>query len=855
MCRAQDLAAWTEVHSAAGQWIRSMRRRSTRSPRSRGHRAAQPRERHRGAADPVEDVVPPDPVQEDNGAEDPPTTRRRGPRLALADLTHRQHRAARAAARGGSVRVVAAAKASRRRARRTRGQPAVQIAGGWDEYVDAAVDSGRNASATLTRSELAGCSRLRPGFPRRDADRAVFSRRFTSAGDAAAFGHRRPGAAHDGSGARLLARRPRDRIVGSFVVTWRPPVPDRASPRGEAPGHPARARIAMNTIDDSTALGLASLIVLSLIVVLYVWTALGCPRCSASRANSPGRVGADPQPGSCCCSWAALGVALPAHPHSVRRTPHRLGAADRRVLPHQRRFGHGVGMTLLAALLLPVWASILGFGPARWLGTELTGRNAPVAGPRRMPAAKVGTPTRTSRDPAGVHPSLPLPASSSSALPLPPESGWTPPPVLPVEPAPRHPIPCAPRARRRRSMPRPRPSPGSRASRLNPMRLRPVGRVRSGAVSEVTSEVTGADSGLPRRSWPCPCGPQPPSRPPLLPSCAHPPSLRVTLPPVTWLSSHPASGHPGARDAGARARGGPWAPARSPVGSEPFPETSGSLGGRRAPDGRASASRGLGRSPSGKPPLDPHGRPSPRSTRRQRSPTIRSTRRSSRAAAARRGRCRPPAPPSRSPPIPFCWAASPHPIGPTPKRNSSRSTTGPSRRPTPGSRCGGPRVRHGLGLHQRRAVRDADWHRGRDMGRGDRGRRTFLPRRRRSAAAAERRMTDLPGAGPLVPISRMTTPSRSAGLSGSWPPTPTARRSSLGARRVAAPPASRGTVGGRNAEPDPAPPLPPVAASGRVALDPGCGGRRRRQHPRPGPGVLSRTAAPSARRTGAGRRR
>ena len=31
-------------------------------------------------------------------------------------------------------------------------------------------------------------------------------------------------------------------------------------------------------------------------------------------------------------------------------------------------------MTVLAALLLPVWATILGFGPARWLGTELGGR-------------------------------------------------------------------------------------------------------------------------------------------------------------------------------------------------------------------------------------------------------------------------------------------------------------------------------------------------------------------------------------------------------------------------------------------------------------------------------------------------
>ncbi|TQK18452.1 pSer/pThr/pTyr-binding forkhead associated (FHA) protein [Microbacterium sp. SLBN-154] len=41
-----------------------------------------------------------------------------------------------------------------------------------------------------------------------------------------------------------------------------------------------------------------------------------------------------------------------------------------------REFGYGAGMTVLAALLLPVWASVLGFGSARWVGTD-------DAGPRR----------------------------------------------------------------------------------------------------------------------------------------------------------------------------------------------------------------------------------------------------------------------------------------------------------------------------------------------------------------------------------------------------------------------------------------------------------------------------------------
>ena len=48
-------------------------------------------------------------------------------------------------------------------------------------------------------------------------------------------------------------------------------------------------------------------------------------------------VGADPQPGRAAAAGRLLGLALPARPHPVRRPAHRLGAADRRVLPHQRR--------------------------------------------------------------------------------------------------------------------------------------------------------------------------------------------------------------------------------------------------------------------------------------------------------------------------------------------------------------------------------------------------------------------------------------------------------------------------------------------------------------------------------------
>ena len=53
---------------------------------------------------------------------------------------------------------------------------------------------------------------------------------------------------------------------------------------------------------------------------------------------------------------------------------HRIGGA----------FGFGPGMTVLAALLLPVWASVIGFGTSRWVGAEAsagTRRTAPEVDP------------------------------------------------------------------------------------------------------------------------------------------------------------------------------------------------------------------------------------------------------------------------------------------------------------------------------------------------------------------------------------------------------------------------------------------------------------------------------------------
>jgi hypothetical protein len=55
-----------------------------------------------------------------------------------------------------------------------------------------------------------------------------------------------------------------------------------------------------------------------------------------------------------------------------------------------QRFGRGVGMTVLAALLFPVWASILGFGSARPDGAVVNPAPLPAPTPAPIPASGPG---------------------------------------------------------------------------------------------------------------------------------------------------------------------------------------------------------------------------------------------------------------------------------------------------------------------------------------------------------------------------------------------------------------------------------------------------------------------------------
>lgn len=188
VCRAGDLSAWVEVHASTGAWIPVDVTPQHLEPPSRDV-TAQPDPTIGTGVDPrgVDEVDPPRPAQEDTA--DTPD------RPAPADLSWLW-----AALRGGALSLgvllalvgpflgVALVKALRRRGRRERGEPRDRVAAGWEEYLDAAADAGRDRAPRATRLEIAG----RLGAPgaaelARTADEAVFSPATVTHDDALAF--------------------------------------------------------------------------------------------------------------------------------------------------------------------------------------------------------------------------------------------------------------------------------------------------------------------------------------------------------------------------------------------------------------------------------------------------------------------------------------------------------------------------------------------------------------------------------------------------------------------------------------------------------------------------------------------
>ena len=193
---------WTEVLADDGAWVPvDVTPQYAASPSLDLSEQRDPENVTEVLPDTISEVVPPDPVQEDAAPSDD-TADESG--LDLAWLWPILRIAAIALLvlliLFGPFLVVIAAKAARRRARRRDGDPVARIAGGWDEYVDAAVDTGRSHPRALTRTELA----LAFAAPARDAevaspeddggrmladqaDQASFSAEDTTASDADAF--------------------------------------------------------------------------------------------------------------------------------------------------------------------------------------------------------------------------------------------------------------------------------------------------------------------------------------------------------------------------------------------------------------------------------------------------------------------------------------------------------------------------------------------------------------------------------------------------------------------------------------------------------------------------------------------
>jgi hypothetical protein len=193
-CRGGDLSAWIEVQDASGVWVPidvTPQHENSMSPDELQNRDPEvPTEVHQQGA---EQVLPGDAEPADSGerSDDPPEE--------TADWS-----ALWAAVRIGGISLLAVlvvtgpfllvllVKALRRRGRRSAPAAVDRVTGGWDEYVDAAVDSGLEAPRTHTRQELAalhadGDGRSKATLLATWADRSVFDVAATTTADSDRF--------------------------------------------------------------------------------------------------------------------------------------------------------------------------------------------------------------------------------------------------------------------------------------------------------------------------------------------------------------------------------------------------------------------------------------------------------------------------------------------------------------------------------------------------------------------------------------------------------------------------------------------------------------------------------------------
>lgn len=196
VCRGGDLAAWAEVQDADGAWVPvdATPQHLIGINRDAEH-LRDPQHATELRPKTAQEVVPPAPVQQDSLF--PPEDDDH----AAPDLTELWAilRVVALVILGAALLLspflaVVATKRWRRHTRRNGADPVSRIAGGWDEFVDTALDHGLNAPTALTRSELAAHFANGESAASTDgaalaarADRAVFANQRPDETDAAEF--------------------------------------------------------------------------------------------------------------------------------------------------------------------------------------------------------------------------------------------------------------------------------------------------------------------------------------------------------------------------------------------------------------------------------------------------------------------------------------------------------------------------------------------------------------------------------------------------------------------------------------------------------------------------------------------
>ena len=157
VCQGGDMSAWIEVQASDGEWVPlDVTPQHVIGVQRDAKQQRDPENVTELRPDTAQEVVPPAPVQQDSvKTDDDEPDAPLDLTLLWAVLRVTALVLLIAALVLGPFVTVIAAKALRRRARRSEGEPGARIVGGWDEYVDTALDQGFTAPNDLTRSELA----------------------------------------------------------------------------------------------------------------------------------------------------------------------------------------------------------------------------------------------------------------------------------------------------------------------------------------------------------------------------------------------------------------------------------------------------------------------------------------------------------------------------------------------------------------------------------------------------------------------------------------------------------------------------------------------------------------------------